>query len=107
MKLCGPVQPASLSPDTGDDRGTTHGPGMATSTGVSHTDTGDDRGTTHGPGTTTSTGVSYTGTGMGVQHPLVYFTTSRGGLRAAWDPVNRRRSFKHFNNDLVDLGAVP
>ena len=24
------------------------------------------------------------------KHPLPYFTTSRGGIRAAWDPVNRR-----------------
>jgi hypothetical protein len=37
----------------------------------------------------------------------VYFTTSRGALRAAWDPVNRRYSFKHMNNDLVSMGAHP
>ena len=47
-----------------------------------------------------------------VQHapahsPLVFFTTFRGGLRSAWDPVNMRRSFKHFNNDLVQMDAVP
>ena len=39
--------------------------------------------------------------------PLVYFTTSRGGIRVAWDPVNQRRSYKHMNNDLVNLTATP
>lgn len=41
------------------------------------------------------------------ERPLVYATTSRGGLRIAWDPHNSRYSFKHFNNDLLDIGAVP
>jgi hypothetical protein len=41
-----------------------------------------------------------------VNNPLVYFTTSRGAVRVGWDPVNHRRSFKHFNNDLVDGDAV-
>jgi photosystem II stability/assembly factor-like uncharacterized protein len=41
------------------------------------------------------------------QHPLVWATTSRGGLRAAWDPLHTRYSFKHFNNDLVDETSVP
>lgn len=39
--------------------------------------------------------------------PLVFFTTSRGGLRAAYDLVNSRWSFKHFNNDIVDIDATP
>ena len=43
------------------------------------------------------------GGGSGGGHPLAWLTTSRGALRAAWDPANARYSFKHFNDDLVDL----
>jgi hypothetical protein len=39
--------------------------------------------------------------------PLVFFTTSRGGIRAAYDPINTRWSFKHLHNDLVDIDASP
>eukprot|EP01052_Picozoa_sp_SAG31_P001845 SAG31_NODE_62_length_28678_cov_21.548270_16_plen_554_part_00 len=46
-------------------------------------------------------------TSQGKRHPLVFFTTARGGLRAAWDPVNVRYSFKHMNNDLVSMYSLP
>ena len=41
------------------------------------------------------------------RHPLVWFTTSRGALRGAWDPVNGRYAFSNFGDQLVDLDATP
>ena len=42
-----------------------------------------------------------------IPRPLAWITTSRGALRAAWDPVNQRYSFKHFNDDVVSLDSSP
>ena len=39
--------------------------------------------------------------------PLVVLTTSRGALRCAWDPSRERYSFKHLNNDIVNMSATP
>ena len=54
-----------------------------------------------------STGTTNEATAVVGRHPLPFFTTSRGGIRAAWDPVNLRYSFKHLNNDIVSMNAVP
>ena len=40
-----------------------------------------------------------------LKHALVI--SPQNGLRIAWDPTHSRYSFKHFNDDIVDIGATP